>query len=117
MTETIKILVKKMYSAGVRKETKTIGLIDTEVPVSAISRAHSAWKRMIKRSVIQKNPGENIQSVNILAQPVDGAHVVVTLHETTKGFIPGRPVTRGGKLIGGPDVKKTLATLRRNAPR
>lgn len=114
MVDTIKVLVKKVFGVGLRAETKTVGIIETDVPVKAISRGHSYWKKLVRNAVTTKNPGDKIHSINVLAVPVDGAHIVVTLTQIRKGLVPGKPVTRGGKPIGVPMVRKTMATLRRD---
>jgi hypothetical protein len=56
---------------------------------------------------------EEVISVSILAEPVHGCDVAVTLSPKVPPVQRKHPVTRGGRPIEDPRLRRTRATIRR----
>jgi len=110
--ETIKVLVYKRWNRGGQQGSSHIGTVETGLPVEQLTRI-GEWKKEIKRLLGKEYPGETIESINVLHNNKAG-HVSVTLAQVVKKYIPGKPVTIGGRPIVQPQPRRTMASVARS---
>lgn len=110
MEEKIKVAV---YKRRQNEASVLVKVVDTDVDALLLDRHPSQWKELVKNAVMAESPGK-IEAMNILASPIDGAQVCVTLGIVKKEFTVGKPVTRGGRPIERPITRRTMTSVKRS---
>jgi hypothetical protein len=108
----MKVVVFQRTKKGVVQSSEKVGTVEIDIDVSQLSRVGN-WKKMV-REAVGKAHVQPIEAINVLAQPLDGCHVSVTLGLAAKGFGRSKkPVARGGKPIAPPQKRRTMPGVAR----
>ena len=107
-----KVIVYKRWRKGKVEGTNKMGTLELDINVGELRRVRG-WRRHLKAQIEKDLRMGNVEAINVLAQPVDGCHVTVTLQLDKPGFERKKPVTRGGRPIEGPIPVRTARRVAR----
>lgn len=106
-----KVIVYRRWKIGPGQEgTAEVGILELDITAWELTRVHG-WKRRLMEHIEHVIRMGKPEAVNVLAQPIKGCHVAVTLQLEKQELGRRKPITRGGRPI--PDKPIRVRTARR----